>query len=92
MTKQSIRLKVWDTLEKKKIAQFPLPCKNRIPNFVGAGEAANKLATLDIFKNAVSVKVNPDKAQEKVRYLTLQVSTNSVNINLEFLHKLQHKL
>lgn len=76
VTKQSIRLKVWDTLEKKKLAQFPLPCKNRIPNFVGAGEAANKLATLDTFKNAVSVKVNPDKPQERVRYLTLQNKKN----------------
>lgn len=46
---------------------FPRPVYNRIPNFKGAAEAAAKLAELDAFKNANTVKVNPDKPQEPVR-------------------------
>lgn len=67
VTKQSFRLKVWRHLESNALAMFPRPVYNRIPNFKGALEAAAKLAELDIFKNAKTVKVNPDKPQEAVR-------------------------
>ncbi|KAG7297240.1 hypothetical protein JYU34_019180 [Plutella xylostella] len=51
---------------------FPRPVYNRIPNFKGAPEAAAKLAELDVFKNADTVKVNPDKPQESVRVFSLE--------------------
>ncbi|XP_061723579.1 methenyltetrahydrofolate synthase domain-containing protein isoform X2 [Cydia pomonella] len=72
ITKQSFRLKVWRHLESNGLAMFPRPVYNRIPNFKGAPEAAAKLAELDIFKNATTVKVNPDKPQEPVRVLCLE--------------------
>lgn len=72
VTKQSIRLKIWDHLESNNLVLFPRPCQARIPNFVGAPQAAEKLSKLDIFKNSKIIKVNPDKPQEAVRFLTLE--------------------
>ncbi|KAJ0170837.1 hypothetical protein K1T71_013609 [Dendrolimus kikuchii] len=72
VTKQSFRQKVWRHLESNGLAMFPRPVYNRIPNFKGALEAAAKLAELDIFKNANTVKVNPDKPQEAVRVTCLE--------------------
>lgn len=71
VTKQSFRIKVWRYLETTGLAMFPRPVYNRIPNFKGAPEAAAKLAELDIFKHANTVKVNPDKPQEPVRLVSL---------------------
>ncbi|CAG9569285.1 unnamed protein product [Danaus chrysippus] len=72
VTKQSFRQKIWRHLETNGLAMFPRPVYNRIPNFKGALEAAAKLAELDVFKNANTVKVNPDKPQEPVRVLCLE--------------------
>jgi len=59
-------------MEKNDIANFPRPVYNRIPNFKGANLAGQKLATsLEEFKSAKVVKVNPDKAQEEARYQVL---------------------
>ena len=53
--------------------------------FQGADEASAKLAELDCFKNAKSVKVNLDKPQGQVRFLTLEVSFFFfTNIEFEF--------
>ncbi|CAH4037056.1 methenyltetrahydrofolate synthase domain-containing protein [Pieris brassicae] len=76
VTKQSYRVKVWRHLENNGLAMFPRPVYNRIPNFKGAQEAAVKLAELDVFKNANTVKVNPDKPQEPVRVLCLEQQKN----------------
>ena len=38
-----IRKRVWDLMEALNIAQFPRPVHHRIPNFVGASLAANKV-------------------------------------------------
>jgi len=70
-TKSSIRQKVWETIEKNDIANFPRPVYNRIPNFKGANIAGQKVIELDEFKKAKIVKVNPDKPQEEVRYQVL---------------------
>jgi 5-formyltetrahydrofolate cyclo-ligase len=70
--KSEIRKHVWDELEKKDIATFPRPVYGRIPNFRGADAAANKLAQLEEFKRARTLKINPDAPQRPVRYLTLQ--------------------
>nr|XP_034837042.1 methenyltetrahydrofolate synthase domain-containing protein isoform X1 [Maniola hyperantus]XP_034837043.1 methenyltetrahydrofolate synthase domain-containing protein isoform X2 [Maniola hyperantus] len=72
VTKQSFRLKIWRHLETNGLAMFPRPVYNRIPNFKGAAEAAAKLAELEVFKNATTVKVNPDKPQEPVRVICLE--------------------
>nr|CAD7442299.1 unnamed protein product [Timema bartmani] len=72
VTKQSIRKKVWDILEKNDLAHFPRPVYGRIPNFKGSQEAAQRLSELNIFKSSSSVKVNPDKPQEGVRFLALE--------------------
>lgn len=74
VTKQSIRTKVWDHLDKNDLVVFPRPCQGRIPNFKGAPAAAEKLIALDVFRNSKTIKVNPDKPQEMVRFHTLEVS------------------
>lgn len=60
-------------MENKDLVNFPRPCKGRIPNFVDSRDAAEKLASLDIFKKAEVIKVNIDKSQEPVRFTILQV-------------------
>nr|CAD7257176.1 unnamed protein product [Timema shepardi] len=74
VTKQSIRKKVWDILEKNDLAHFPRPVYGRIPNFKGSQEAAQRLSELNIFKTSSSIKVNPDKPQEGVRFLALELA------------------
>ncbi len=54
-------------MERLGVAAFPLPCKGRIPNFVGAEVAAEKLHQLMEWKKAKVVFVNPDSPQRKVR-------------------------
>ena len=39
----------------------------------GAATAAEKMVTLEEFKRAGTVKINPDKPQENARFLTLEV-------------------
>lgn len=66
-----IRKRVWDFMETRNIAQNPRPVHHRIPNFVGAAAAAQKLGGLEAFGVAKCVKVNPDSPQKQVRFLTL---------------------
>ena len=65
--KQRLREKIWREMEKSGVATFPLPCWGRIPNFVGAETAADKLRQLEEWKRAKVVFVNPDSPQRKVR-------------------------
>ena len=67
-----IRKRIWDLMEEKNIARFPRPVHHRIPNFDGAQEAADRLATLQEFQMANTIKVNPDTPQRPVRHLVLQ--------------------
>jgi len=39
----------------------------------GADEAGDRIATLDVFKNAQNIKVDPDKPLQQARYITLKV-------------------
>ncbi|GMH45656.1 hypothetical protein BSKO_13613 [Bryopsis sp. KO-2023] len=66
--KWAVRNRVWDILHAKRISPG---CHNRIPNFVGAEEAAKNLASLPEFKNARCIKIDPDSAQKEVRFLAL---------------------
>jgi 5-formyltetrahydrofolate cyclo-ligase len=65
--KQLLREKVWSEMERLRMAVFPLPCRGRIPNFVGAEAAAERLRQVEEWKKAKVVFVNPDSPQRKVR-------------------------
>jgi 5-formyltetrahydrofolate cyclo-ligase len=65
--KQQLREKIWSEMERSGIAVFPLPCRGRIPNFVGAEIAAEKLRQLEEWRKAKVVFANPDSPQRKVR-------------------------
>jgi 5-formyltetrahydrofolate cyclo-ligase len=65
--KQQLREKIWSEMQRLGIATFPLPCKGRIPNFVGAEAAAEKLRQLKEWRKAKVVFVNPDSPQRRVR-------------------------
>ena len=41
----------------------------------GAATAADLIPTMQEFKTAQTVKINPDKPQEQARFLSLDVST-----------------
>jgi 5-formyltetrahydrofolate cyclo-ligase len=70
--KQLIREKIWKDLEENKVSLFPRPIKGRIPNFVGAEEAAELLSKTKVFKNAELVKISPDSPQRPVREIALR--------------------
>ncbi|MGQ9641208.1 MAG: 5-formyltetrahydrofolate cyclo-ligase [Candidatus Bathycorpusculaceae bacterium] len=65
--KQQLSEKIWSEMQRLGIATFPLPCKGRIPNFVGAEVAAEKLRQLQEWRKAKVIFVNPDSPQRKVR-------------------------
>ncbi len=50
---------------------FPRPSHGRIPNFRYCELAAENVTSLDCFKRARVIKINPSLAQEPLRYLTL---------------------
>lgn len=65
--KKQLRYEIWNLMEELNIAGFPRPVHGRIPNFLGANIAANKLRLLSEFKSSKVVKVNPDSPQHHVR-------------------------
>lgn len=71
--KDKIREKIWRIMEERNIARFPRPVYGRIPNFVGAEIAANRLITLEFIRRAEVFKVNPDSPQRPVRELILRL-------------------
>ncbi len=68
--KQDVRERVWALLEGAGAA--PVGVRGHIPQFDGAGQAAERLAGLDAWHAAGVVKCNPDKAQLPVRVRALQ--------------------
>ncbi len=66
-SKHAAREAVWGRLEAEKLARFPFPPHGRIPNFVGAKEAAARLFEVEPWKSARRLKVNPDAPQRYVR-------------------------
>lgn len=69
-TKDALRSEVWSTLESEGYAIGS--AWSRIPNFIGADQAAARLAELPIWTNARVVKSNPDAPQIPVRLRALQ--------------------
>jgi 5-formyltetrahydrofolate cyclo-ligase len=64
--KQAVRAKIWQRLQDGRAARFP-GAWGRIPNFVGAEAAAERLASSPAWRRAAVVKVNPDAPQLPVR-------------------------
>jgi len=65
--KEAIRRKIWRAMEESCFSRFPKPVFGRIPNFVGAEEAARRLVEQVEFQSAEVIKVNPDAPQSSVR-------------------------
>ncbi|MDH5449591.1 MAG: 5-formyltetrahydrofolate cyclo-ligase [Candidatus Bathyarchaeota archaeon] len=72
MAKESFRMRIWQLMEKKGITRFPKPVFHRIPNFVGAEKAAQKLRELPEYEAAQIVFCAPDSPQRPVREMILQ--------------------
>jgi 5-formyltetrahydrofolate cyclo-ligase len=71
-TKPALRERVWALLERERVARFPLPLTDRIPNFAGAGQAADRAAALPEWQTARRLKSNPDAPQRALRLRALQ--------------------
>jgi len=70
--KQEIRERVWALLTERRVARFPLPLHDRIPNFAGAELAVLRLAETPEWKAARRLKCNPDAPQRAVRLQALR--------------------
>ncbi len=69
-TKEALRQRIWTTLKSEGVTKRdPF---GRIPNFVGAALAADRLAQLPIWQNADVIKCNPDSPQQPVRLRALE--------------------
>jgi 5-formyltetrahydrofolate cyclo-ligase len=69
--KADLRVEVWDAMQVKGTWRFPGP-DNRIPNFVGAEAAAERLRGTEEWRAAETVKANPDSPQLPVRQRALE--------------------
>jgi 5-formyltetrahydrofolate cyclo-ligase len=70
-TKAALRHEVWEALRAAGAARFP-GANGRIPNFVGAEAAAERLRTTPAWRDAATVKANPDSPQLPVRQRALE--------------------
>lgn len=68
--KQLARQRMWDLLEHHHITEPGV--HGHIPAFVGADQAADRLATHPAWSRARAIKANPDRAQLPVRVLALR--------------------
>ena len=68
--KSSLRQRFWKALEQAGGARFP-GTRGRIPNFVGAEAAAERLFASPEWKRARCIKCNPDSPQRAVRRAAL---------------------
>jgi len=71
-SKAEAREAVWAALTRQRLARFPFPVRGRIPNFKGAERAAETLFTLEPWKSATRLKINPDSPQRPLRELALR--------------------
>ena len=71
-TKDALRERVWRRLVERRVARFPFPIDDRIPNFVGAEAAAARAAALPEWRSARRLKCNPDAPQRPVRLRALR--------------------
>jgi 5-formyltetrahydrofolate cyclo-ligase len=71
-SKQPLRERIWTILRRRRAGRFPFPLNDRIPNFVGAERAAERLAALPEWRRAGVLKCNPDAPQRPVRLRALR--------------------
>ncbi len=69
--KAALRDEVWGAMTDARAARFP-GAAGRIPNFVGAERAAERLRQTDTWRRARTVKANPDAPQWPVRQRALE--------------------
>lgn len=69
--KAALRAEVWSALEREGVARFP-GAEGRIPNFSGAGEAAERLRRTEAWRGGSRLKANPDAPQWPVRQRALE--------------------
>lgn len=69
--KAQLRDRVWSALREQRQARFP-GAHGRIPNFVGAEAAADRLRGTEVWRRARTVKCNPDSPQWPVRRRALE--------------------
>ena len=69
--KADLRREVWEALRTAKATRFPGP-EGRIPNFVGAEAAGERLRGTDAWQSAATLKANPDSPQWPVRQRALE--------------------
>jgi len=69
--KAELRDEVWAALRAAKANRFPAP-EGRIPNFVGAEAAAERLRGTGVWQQAATLKANPDSPQWPVRQRALE--------------------
>lgn len=69
--KRAVRERVWSALDQAE-AVVPPGAAGHIPAFVGASQAAQRLAELNVWQAAMVIKANPDKAQLPVREAALR--------------------
>lgn len=71
MDKQALRERAWSAIREAGVARFP-GVEGRIPNFVGAEAAAERLAATPEWRAASVLKCNPDSPQLPVRKRAIQ--------------------
>lgn len=69
--KRALREEAWAALQDAGAARFP-GARGRIPNFVGAEAAAERLRGTGAWKGAATLKANPDSPQWPVRQRALE--------------------
>jgi 5-formyltetrahydrofolate cyclo-ligase len=69
--KAALRAEVWSRLEEAGVTRFP-GARNRISNFRGAEQAAERLRTTEAWAGARTLKANPDSPQWPVRQRALE--------------------
>ena len=72
VTKDALRARIWRLLRSRRVARFPFPIDDRIPNFSGAERAAELAAELPEWKRARRLKMNPDAPQRPLRLRALR--------------------
>lgn len=72
VTKDALRARTWQRLREARVARFPFPIDDRIPNFTGAERAAARAAELPEWTRARRIKMNPDAPQRPLRLRALR--------------------
>jgi 5-formyltetrahydrofolate cyclo-ligase len=71
-SKSEAREYCWRLLEERGAADSPKPVRGRIPNFIGSGEAAQRLLQVKEFRRAGCVFSAPDRTLYEARKLALR--------------------